>query len=231
MKLVFSWDDGALEDQRLFDLHEKYEVPAMFFVPTKNREGRKVLTPAILRSAESSLISFGGHTENHTYLTDIPLENVEQEVLSNQHYLEDVLGHPVTDFCLPGGKYNRQILEIVARHYKTIRTADTMNFRSESNLFKPSIHVYPRGHKSLLGNSFRHHSFAELAYLTARLHKDYFALIQGLLTFEHHQKDRTVIIWGHSWELEKFSLWDETEKILRMAKGYHPIPYKELTSP
>ena len=228
MKLVFSWDDGTLEDQRLFALHEKYEVPAMFFVPTKNREGRKVLTPAMMRNAESSLISFGGHTENHTYLTDIPLESVEQEVLLNQRYLEDVLGHSVTDFCLPGGKYNQQILEIVARHYQTIRTADTMNFRMESNLLKPSIHVYPRGHKSLLGNAFRHHSFAELAYLAAHLHKSYFDLIQGLLAFEQRQKDRTVIIWGHSWELEKFDLWNETEKLLCIAKAYGAVSYKEL---
>lgn len=228
MKLVFSWDDGALEDQRLFNLHEKYEVPAMFFVPTKNREGRKVLPPAIIRSAESPLISFGGHTENHTFLTNIPLESVEQEVLLNKQYLEDVLGHRVTDFCLPGGKYNQHILEIVAKHYQTIRTADTMNFRTETNLLKPSIHVYPRGHKSLLGNASRHHSFVELAYLTAHLHKDYFDLIQGLLAFERHRKNRTVIIWGHSWELEKFDLWGETEKLLRIAKAYQATSYKEL---
>ena len=112
MKLAFSWDDGALEDRKLFELHEKYSIPGMFFVPTENREGREVLTPNIIREAESPYIQFGGHTAHHTYLTSIPLENVEEEVVSNQKYLEDVLGHTVTDFCLPGGKYNDDIYKI-----------------------------------------------------------------------------------------------------------------------
>lgn len=30
MKIAFSWDDGALEDRKLFELHEKYEIPGMF---------------------------------------------------------------------------------------------------------------------------------------------------------------------------------------------------------
>lgn len=36
MKISFSWDDGTLEDQKLFELHEKYRIPGMFFVPTRN---------------------------------------------------------------------------------------------------------------------------------------------------------------------------------------------------
>ena len=57
MKLALSWDDGALEDRRLFDLHEKYQIPGMFFVPTRNKEGRSVLTPDMLRNAESEYVS------------------------------------------------------------------------------------------------------------------------------------------------------------------------------
>lgn len=90
MKIIFSWDDGALEDQKLFELHEKYKIPGMFFVPTFNREGRKVLTKEMIRSSESEYVQFGGHTQNHTYLTSIPLEDVEEEVLLNKNYLPRV---------------------------------------------------------------------------------------------------------------------------------------------
>ena len=103
MKIIFSWDDGALEDQKLFELHEKYKIPGMFFVPTFNREGRKVLTKEMIRSSESEYVQFGGHTQNHTYLTSIPLEDVEEEVLLNKNYLQECLGHEIKHFCLPGG--------------------------------------------------------------------------------------------------------------------------------
>lgn len=228
MRLAYSWDDGALEDQKLFDLHEKYEIPAKFFVPTRNREGRDVLTPIMIRNAESKYISFGGHTENHTYLTSIPIEKVDQEVLRNRQYLEDTLGHQILDFCLPGGKYNEEVLQIVFKHYKTIRTADTMNFRCTGNILKPSIHVYSRGRKSLLGNAVRHHSFVELAYIATHLTKSYFELIQKIIEFENRKKESTVMIWGHSWELEKYNLWDELENLLRITKEYGVVDYANI---
>ena len=39
MRVIFSWDDGAPQDKKMYELHEKYKIPGMFFVPTKNREG------------------------------------------------------------------------------------------------------------------------------------------------------------------------------------------------
>ena len=228
MKLAFSWDDGALEDVRLFELHEKYQIPGMFFVPTRNREGRAVLTQAMLRDAESAHVSFGGHTENHVYLTAIPPEQVEGEIERNKRYLEDTLGHEIPHFCLPGGKYNETILQTAFRHYQTVRTADTMNFRHEGTLLKPSFHLYPRGNKSLLGNAARNHSIAQLLYVAMHFRKNYFSLIRDLLERESKREGNTVVLWGHSWELEKFGLWDEVEAIMGLAKAYGCVPYTEV---
>lgn len=215
MKIAFSWDDGALEDQKLFELHEKYEMPGMFFVPTRNREGRDVLTPEMMRRAESKYVKFGGHTENHTYLTSIPLSKVEQEVLSNKKYLEDVLGHEMSDFCLQGGKYTPEINEIVSKHYRTIRTADTMCFKYYGGALKPAIHFYPRGNKSLLGNALRHKSVSQAGYITLHYRTEYFKLISDLIKKEQNETDSVIMIWGHSWELEKYYLWDELENLMK----------------
>ena len=213
MKIAFSWDDGAPEDQKLFNLHEKYEIPGMFFVPNRNREGRAVLSPQQIKNSESKYVSFGGHTYNHTYLTDIPIEDVEKEVLENKYYLEDILGHEIPDFCLPGGKYNNQIVEIIYRHFKTIRTADTMNFLYREGILKPSIHFYPRGNKSLIGNAKRGNSYSELLYLLPRLNKTYFELVNGLIKLESKKNSSIVVIWGHSWEIEEYGLWGELENL------------------
>ena len=215
MKIAFSWDDGALEDQKLFELHEKYEIPGMFFVPTRNREGREVLTTEMMRIAESCYIRFGGHTENHTYLTSVPLNEVEKEVLLNKVYLENTLGHEIEDFCLPGGKYTPEILEIVSRHYKTIRTADTMNFKYTGGELKPAVHFYPRGSKSLLGNAIKNQSILQGVYIALHYKMNYFELISNLIRNEQSKEDSVVMVWGHSWELEKMQLWNELEKLMQ----------------
>ena len=222
MKLAFSWDDGALEDQKLFELHEKYEIPGIFFVPTRNREGRDVLSPEMMRKANSKYVTFGGHTENHTYLTEIPLEKVEPEILKNKVYLEDVLGYEIQDFCLPGGAYNSEILNIVYRHFKTCRTADTMNFRYVEGVLKPSVHFFPRGNKSLLWNATKHKSLSQLIYVAAHYGLPYFELIDHLVEREADKQESIVVIWGHSWELEENNLWEELENLMYRIKQKNP---------
>lgn len=216
MKIAFSWDDGALEDQKLFELHAKYGLPGMFFVPTRNKEGRDVLTPEIIRKAPKEYISFGGHTENHTYLTSIPIEQVESEVVNNKKYLENILGHEVQDFCLPGGAYNSEIINIVYKHFKTIRTADTMNFRYFSGILKPAFHFYPRGNKSLFGNAVRSKNYVYAAYVMAHYRESYFDLLESMIKRELCNDNCVFVVWGHSWELEKFQLWEELEHFMKL---------------
>lgn len=214
MKITFSWDDGALEDVKLFDLHRKYDIPGIFFVPTRNIEGRKVLTKDIIRNNVDELISFGAHTQNHVYLTKIPVEQIETEIIDNKNYLEDILQQEIIHFCYPGGAYNNKIKEIVQKYFKTSRTADTMHFKKpKGNLLKPSFHFYPRGLKSLIGNGVRNGSYAEIGSIIKDCKKDYFGTVKGLIEMESHMSDRRIVIWGHSWEIEAKDLWKELESL------------------
>lgn len=215
MKLVFSWDDGALEDLRLFKLHEKYEIPGIFFVPTKNCEGRSVLTPEMIRDADARWISFGSHTENHTYLTNIPIESVDGEIRENKNYIENILGHEIEHFCLPGGKYTKDILYTVYKYFRTVRTADTMNFKNTGRLCKPSFHYYPRGKKSLIVNGIRNGSVRESMYVAKLMKWSYFDILHKLIEIEADKMDSRIVIWGHGWEIEKMDLWGELERTMK----------------
>lgn len=230
MKLAFGWDDGAPQDQRLFELHEKYQIPGMFFVPTYNREGREVLTSEAIKNAESEFVQFGGHTQNHVYLTELTIDDAKRESLDNKKYLEDTLGHPIEHFCLPGGKYNQEIVDMLYQHFRTIRTADTMNFRYEGGLLKPAFHFYPRGIKSLLGNGLRQKSFKELGFVLSRIRTDYFKLMREMILYDQYQ-DKVIVIWGHSWEIEELGLWGELEDLFRFVSTELPdnvVAYGEI---
>lgn len=233
MRIAFSWDDGSPQDLKLIKLHEKYDIPGMFFVPTRNSEGREVLTPEQIRSTRSELITFGGHTENHVYLTTVDSSKIEEEIVNNQKYLEDILGEEIIHFCLPGGKYNQEILNTAFKYYKTIRTADTFNFhRNENNIIFPTFHVYPRTYKSRVGNCLRHKSYRQLLSISTHPQWSYLQVIEHLLEREKNSED-DIIIWGHSWEIEAKDLWKDVEGLFKLVSGkYRNVIklYSELTT-
>ena len=216
LKLSFSWDDGALEDLHLVRLLEKYEIPATLFIPTENKEGRKVLSPSDIKSVHSELIAIGAHTQHHTYLTELPLDKVHEEVVLNKKYLEDVLGISINDFSFPGGKYNRDIFSIIQNEFQTYRTADTMCSHLNKYIIKPTFHFYPRGKKSLLANALRHKDALFFECIKNMLRTDdYFELLRFLMDAALKSQNVFFIhIWGHSWELVQFSLWQELDKML-----------------
>ncbi len=228
MEVSFSWDDGAPEDKKMATLFEKYEVPCKLFVPTKNREGRDTLSSEDIKSISSELISFGGHTYNHVYLTELPLEIAKEEVLSNVKYLEDILNRKIEHFCFPGGKYNFVLLQELKDRFSTLRTADTMCSSFCGKLRKPTFHFYPRGNKSLFGNSIRNQDKIFFPLFKSIYEKDYFDKMKKIISKVDDSKfDYKIHIWGHSWEVEELQLWNKLEDLLQFLKFYYPQTIKQ----
>ena len=233
IKLSFSWDDGALEDLQLVRLCEKYTIPSMLFIPNENREGRKVLSASEIKNICSELTSVGGHTEHHTYLTELPISEVYDEVFNNKKYLEDLLGEPVTNFSFPGGKYNKDILNTIKNEFKTLRTAETMCSSLNKDVIRPTFHFYPRGKKSLLLNSLRNKdSLFPLCLKNLNKTDDYFDLLQIIIdSASQSKKDFYIHIWGHSWEIEQYNLWSELEKFFSWIHANYNTSVYSYPSP
>ena len=79
--------------------------------------GRPMLSWAEIKEMAQSGISFGAHTLTHPDLTKLPLKRIETEIVESKSILEDFLGMPVACFAYPFGRYNRQIEEMVRRHF------------------------------------------------------------------------------------------------------------------
>ncbi len=230
MKIVFTWDDGALEDLKLFELHRKYNIPGMFFVPNYNKEGREVLFPEMIKENCSELISFGGHTVTHSYLPTIPKEKLDSELRDNRDSLAGLTGELIEHFCLPGGKYDEELLKTAFKYFKTVRTADTMNFKHKGVLCKPAFHFYPRGKKSLLVNAIRNKNIKGFWDVVTNIDKSYFELFYKLLEKNKHS-DSVFVIWGHSWEIEELNLWTELENLMKhLSENYSEfcVKYDEI---
>jgi hypothetical protein len=92
-----------------------------------------------------------------------------------------------------------------------------MNFNYQGGLLKPTFHFYQRGYKSMVGNAIRNKSYCELIYLMGKKKKTYFEIINEFMEYEKTKANSVIVIWGHSWEIEKCNLWGELEKLFYLV--------------
>ncbi len=227
LKISFSWDDGAPEDLKLVSLFEKYSIPCKLFVPSKNREGRKTLSSEDIKALSSELISFGGHTYSHVYLTELSVESAKKEVLLNVEYLENILGKKIEHFCFPGGQYTVDLLKEIQDEFVSLRTADTMCSSFQGKLRKPTFHFYPRGYKSLFGNALRNKDKIFFSLMSSINKTNYFSTMKKvIINAESSVYDYHIHVWGHSWEIDELQLWSVLEDFLCFIKTNY---YKNIS--
>lgn len=65
--------------------------------------------------AESSLITFGSHTNNHNILTYLNNEEIYEEMMESKNWLlsEGIVNDSFIPFCYPNGNYDDRVIKIV----------------------------------------------------------------------------------------------------------------------
>jgi peptidoglycan/xylan/chitin deacetylase (PgdA/CDA1 family) len=223
IKIAFSWDDGAVEDLKLMDLSLNYNIPGIFFIPSTNKE-RGVMSAENIKTLSDNNFEIGAHTYSHTYLTKISNEKANDELRSGKDYLEQILGKEVPHFCFPGGKYNIGLVETSKKYFKSARTADTgALIQADSFLIKPTFHFYDRGRISLIYNSLKNRSPVLKFSMTNLKMSDYFGLIKVIINRLSDTPDfHNIIVWGHSWEIEEYSLWVKLKDFFQFINIFYP---------
>ena len=213
--LSFSWDDGSIYDLKLAELFNKYDLTSTFFIPTQNPD-QKTLQKSDIKLICEMGMDLGGHTQSHTYLNQIPLTKVEEEILSNKFYLEEIALNEIEIFCYPGGKFNDSIQNLVSKHFLKARTAKTMCFTNDYSDFNinTTFHFFDRGKLSMIKNILQNNP-NQIKYIFKTFNFNYFESMNNILIDLHNSdKKYKIHIWGHSWEINEFNLWRELENLL-----------------
>jgi peptidoglycan/xylan/chitin deacetylase (PgdA/CDA1 family) len=93
-----------------------YVVPGFF-----GRGG--YMTASQVLELDRDGIEIASHTWSHLDLTTLPPDALAREVQAPKAYLEQLLGHPVVDFCYPSGRFNDNVVAAVgAAGYQTATT-------------------------------------------------------------------------------------------------------------
>lgn len=225
-KIIFttSWDDGHQLDLRLADLLDRYGIKGTFYVP-RFFDGR--LSDQEIKKI-SSHHEIGAHTVNHAFLLETDKGAATREITESKEWLTNLIGQPVKMFSYPKGQYDLQIKALVqAAGFSGARTVDIIKDDYDRFALPVSLQVYPfpfrrrsaqRLHwsKFLLEPLFYYWPVIRKYHISARslfnwnsFARDYFRLVQ--------RKGGVFHLWGHSWEIEKYGLWNELEKFLKIV--------------
>ena len=99
-------------------------------------------------------------------------------------------------------------------------------------IIKPTFHFYPRGIKSLVGNSIRNNNGKYAIFIMKHRKKSYFDIMRRIIEKER-ERESLIMIWGHSWEIEKLHLWDELISFFQFVKSNYSdeiCDYSEFTN-
>ncbi len=212
-----SWDDGQKTDLKLAKFLTKYGIKGTFYI-TKSYGSplEKHDVAEIDREHE-----IGGHTLSHLNLPSIPIAEAEREIKGSKIYSEDIVGHSISMFCYPYGKYNKNIKKIVQDSgFIAARTSihgscdlpeDPYEWRltllASNGSPLAALKIWWKFHLWRVGALFDWESRAKLLFDLALRAGGVFHM------------------YGHSTEFERNNEWDKLERVLDYISNREDVRY------
>lgn len=106
--IALTFDDGpSVNTDAILDVLEEFGVKATFFVV-----GSRVPSYTSQLKRENDLgCEIGSHTYNHSYLTKLSPEEMQNEIDQTNQVVAQVTGHETTCIRPPGGFYNDEVIK------------------------------------------------------------------------------------------------------------------------
>ena len=202
IKLITSWDDGSVNDFKLAELLKKYNIPAVFFIPSVCNIDEGIGEKGIIEL--SKYFEIGGHTENHpTDMKNLSYHEQLEEIVANKEYLEDLCCYKLRWYCHPRGRYNEDTINALReagfKHARTTIIGETSNIFEYNYKINTTIHIFNRDEYN---------------------GKNWFEYAKEIIEkVDKENSDQYIHIWGHSWEVELNDYWNKLEELFKWIKS------------
>lgn len=196
MKIFSSWDDYSPQNLELVNLLLKYKIPSIFFIECNSEEKLKQIKQI---SEIDRLVKIGSHSINHPQ--DLKLlsdEEAWKEIKGSKDIIENLIRKQIDWFCLPRGRGDERICNLIYKAgYKYIRTTNVFSVENiKQGVNHTTLHVSYPWRKEYNG-------------------VDMLKLVDEYLE-KAKKKNGLFHFWGHIFEIERYSLWNELEQILKI---------------
>ena len=144
-QVTVTFDDGyrSLYEMQV-ELTERRRIQCACFIPTAAIGQNGMLSRQEIRALAATGIRIGAHSHSHIFLENLTAAQLQAEVLAPKKILEDISGQEVTSMSLPGGRYDRRVVEYAAQNgYQEIYTS-MPGARRRRLIAPPALDLVPR---------------------------------------------------------------------------------------
>jgi len=136
--IVLTFDDGYDDAYtQAYPILKKHNMTATFYIITGQIGNSERMTVDQIKELDANGMIIGSHTKNHLDISSLSTSQLEIQLSESKSYLEQLLGHPVVDFCYPAGKYNQDNINSLKNDgYLTATATKSGIADTKSNLFE-----------------------------------------------------------------------------------------------
>lgn len=190
--LTFSYDDGRIQDRRLVDLFNRYQLKGTFHLNggflTKETAGLhadRIYKEEIRELYQGHEVAC--HTMTHPTIERTPIDLVVKQIQQDRETLEGIVGYPVRGLSYPNGSYSDQIKQILPflgiDYARTV--GGTGHFHVPKDVFQWQMTCHHNRDLLAHGQTFK------------SLHKSQYLYLMS--------------VWGHSYEFDNDNNWNLIE--------------------
>ena len=222
LTVTTSWDDGDVLNQKLAGLLDKYNIKGTFYIAKEYRKDR--LSDEDIKEI-SQRHEIGAHTLTHPDLQNISREEKVHEIKGSKQWLEALLERDVLSFCYPSGFFDKESVELVKESgFRGARTTllGKLERSTDPFLSPTTLQVYPMPFRKLgahgywWGKLLQPFTERSPALRALGVSLPSFRSFEALAcaAFDIACKHGEVFhLWGHSWEIEKYNMWQPLERV------------------
>lgn len=198
--LTFSYDDGKVEDRRLVELFNQYNLKGTFNVNggILTDSNRIPLTEykELYKNHEVAC-----HTLTHPTIARCPIEEVAVQLIEDRKILEEATGGYVRGLAYPNGSTSEEIEKLLpmvgVKYGRTVHSTGTFGIPTDFTKWNPTCH-----HKIDL----------------IEKGKEFVALYKSQYLY-------MMYVWGHSYEFPIDNNWNVMEEFCELVSNKNDIWY------
>ena len=215
--VTFSFDDAVLQDKRVIDILNKYNLKATFnlnsaFLGFKDEyvaNGKTIRRDKFLPTEVKDMYAkheVAVHTMSHAFLPHLADDTVTWQVEQDRKNLSELVGYEVVGMAYPcGGQNNDDRVAAVIKNTTGVKyartTVSTYNFDEQENLFRFNPTVY----------------YVEVEKM--------FELAEKFINLKA-DKPQIFYSWGHTYELDAGVIdWEKFEELCKLISNKEDIFY------